>query len=111
MYYILAALLRGIPDNTLNLLINVIGSQEVQLMNAFTRSIMQIVQGAAKAFTSFPAAIACAFAFTLVTIVRIYLDWPANKDYNFLFNCLHWSFALAQFRRLTAKEEKYDKNQ
>lgn len=71
-------------------------------MNAFTRSIMQIVQGAAKAFTSFPAAIACALAFTLVTIVRIYLDWPENKDYNFLFNCLHWSFAFGAFFSMAA---------
>ena len=63
-------------------------------MNSFTRSIMQIVQGATKAFTNFPAAIACAAAFTVVTMVRIYLDWPINKDYNFLFNCLHWSFAF-----------------
>ena len=63
-------------------------------MNGFTSSIMNVLKGAAKAFTRFPASIACALAFTLVTIVRIYLDWPENKEYNFLFNCLHWSFAF-----------------
>lgn len=71
-------------------------------MNSFTRSIMQIVEGAAKAFTSFPASIACALAFTLVTIVRIHLDWPENKDYNFLFNCLHWSFAFGAIFSMAA---------
>ena len=71
-------------------------------MNSFTRSMMQIAQGAAKAFTSFPASIACALAFTLVTIVRIHLDWPENKDYNFLFNCLHWSFAFGAIFSMAA---------
>ena len=71
-------------------------------MNSFTRSIMQIAQGAIKALTNFPAAIACAAAFTAVTMVRIYLDWPQQKDYLFLFNCLHWSLGFGAVFSTTA---------
>jgi len=71
-------------------------------MNAITRSIRQILQGALKAFQTFPAAIACALAFAIVTMVRIQLEWPEQEAYNFLFNCLHWSFALGAVFSLTA---------
>ena len=63
-------------------------------MNVLSRSISQIFQGAVKAFQTFPAAIGCALAFAIVTIIRIYLDWPQQEAFNFLFNCLHWSFAV-----------------
>jgi len=63
-------------------------------MNGFSRSIATSFKGAGKAFLSFPAVIACAAGFTLVTIIRIHLDWPLQEPYNFLFGCLHWSFAF-----------------
>jgi hypothetical protein len=63
-------------------------------MNAFTRSISQISKGAVKAFQTFPAAIASALAFAIVTMIRIQLDWPQQEAYNFLCNSLHWAFAL-----------------
>lgn len=63
-------------------------------MNGFTKSIRQVFQGAFKAFQTFPASIACALAFATVTIIRIQLDWPQQEPLNFLFNCLHWSFAV-----------------
>lgn len=63
-------------------------------MNAFTKSITQIIKGAAKAFETFPAVILFAFAFMAVTMVRIQIDWPQQEPYNFLFNCLHLSFAF-----------------
>lgn len=63
-------------------------------MNVFFRSVTQIFQGAFKAFRTFPAAIASAFAFAVVTMIRIQLDWPQQEPYNFLFNSLHWAFAL-----------------
>lgn len=63
-------------------------------MNAFTRSISQVLQGAANALKTFPAAIVSAAAFAIVTIIRIHLEWPEQESFNFLFNCLHWSFAL-----------------
>lgn len=63
-------------------------------MNSFTRSITQIFRGAAKAFETFPASILSVFGFAIVTMIRIQLDWPKQEPYNFLFNCLHWSFAL-----------------
>lgn len=71
-------------------------------MNAFTRSISQISKGAVKAFQTFPAALASALAFALVTMVRIQLDWPQQEAYNFLFNCLHWSFAMGAVFSLAA---------
>jgi hypothetical protein len=63
-------------------------------MNSFTQSIMDAFNGAIKATGTFPAAILNAFAFAIVTMIRIQLDWPQQEAYNFLFNCLHWSFAL-----------------
>ncbi len=63
-------------------------------MNVFIRSISNISKGAVGAFQTFPAAIACALAFAIVTIIRIQMDWPQQEACNFLFNCLHWAFAL-----------------
>lgn len=63
-------------------------------MNSITQSIMDAFKGAIKATGTFPAAILNALAFAVVTIIRIQLDWPRQEAYNFLFNCLHWSFAL-----------------
>mgnify|MGYP001493833635 CR=1 FL=1 len=71
-------------------------------MNTFTRSISQVLTGAAKAFRTFPAAVISALAFMAVTMVRIQLDWPQQEAYNFLLNCLHWSFALGAIFGLTA---------
>ena len=71
-------------------------------MNAFTRSISQLFKGAVKAFQTFPATIACALAFTIVTMIRIQLDWPQQEAYNFLFNCLHWTFAFGAIFSLAA---------
>lgn len=63
-------------------------------MNNFKRSIKQVFAGAVDALKTFPASIGCAFGFAIVTIIRIQLDWPQQEPFNFLFNCLHWSFAL-----------------
>ena len=62
-------------------------------MNSLIQSISKIFGGAVRAFQTFPAAIICALSFTVVTLVRIQLDWPAQEPYNLLFNCLHWAFA------------------
>ena len=71
-------------------------------MNTFTRSIAQIFKGAIKAFQTFPVTIACALAFSLVTLVRIQIDWPQQEAYNLLFNSLHWAFALGGLSGLAA---------
>ncbi|MDD3537821.1 MAG: DUF4153 domain-containing protein, partial [Eubacteriales bacterium] len=63
-------------------------------MNKWKQSILKIAKDSGEAFQTFPATMLCAVAFALVTIVRIQLDWPQQEPYNFLFNCLHWSFAL-----------------
>jgi hypothetical protein len=66
------------------------------------QSISNIFKGALKAFRTFPASIGCALAFAVVTAIRIQLDWPQQEPYNFLFNCLHWSFALGAVFSMTA---------
>lgn len=79
-------------------------------MNILNRSLTQLKKTAMKAFQTFPAAIANAIAFSLVTIVRIHLDWQEQEAYNFLFNCLHWSFALGaifSLASITAAKSRY----
>jgi len=71
-------------------------------MGSFIQSISKIFKSSIKAFEKFPVVIANAFAFSIVTIIRIHLDWPEQEAYNFLFNCLHWSFALGAIFSLTA---------
>ena len=72
------------------------------MKNIFAKSISQIFTGAVKAFRMFPATIACALGFAVVTMIRIQLDWQQQAPYNFLFNCLHWSFALGAVFSLAA---------
>ena len=71
-------------------------------MNTFTKSIRQAFQGVFKAFQTFPASIGCALAFAVVTAIRIQLDWPQQEPLNFLFNCLHWAFAVGVVFSLAA---------
>jgi len=71
-------------------------------MNSFIRSVSQVMRGAAQAFQTFPAAIGCALAFAIVTMVRIHMDWPQQESYNFLLNCLHWALALGAVFSLAA---------
>lgn len=81
------------------------------MQNAFTRSVTQVFKGSAKAFQTFPAAIACALAFAIVTMIRIQLDWPQQEPYNFLFNCLHWSFAMGaifSLATITAAQSRFN---
>lgn len=64
-------------------------------MNTFTRSIVQIFKGAARAFQTFPATIASALAFAVVTMVRIQLDYPIQDAYQEIITSLQWSLALS----------------
>lgn len=79
-------------------------------MNSFTQSVIKVFEGAVKALETFPAAIISAFAFAVVTMIRINLEWPQQEPYNFLFNCLHWSFALgaiASLALITIAQSRY----
>jgi hypothetical protein len=71
-------------------------------MREILNSISRVLSGAARAFKTFPAAVGCAGGFSAVTLVRIFLDWPRNDAYNFLFSCLHWAFALGAILGLAA---------
>lgn len=80
-------------------------------MNIFTQSVSRIMKGALKAFQTFPVAIGCALAFAIVTMIRIQLDWPQQEPYNFLFNSLHWAFALGavfSLAAITAAQSRYN---
>jgi len=63
-------------------------------MNVLTHSIIRLAQGAVKSFKNFPVTIGSGLAFAVVALIRIQLDWPQQEPVNFVFNCLHWSFAL-----------------
>lgn len=80
-------------------------------MNIFMNSINKVFKSSVKAFETFPAAIGNAFAFAVVTMVRIQLDWPQQEPLNFLFNSLHWAFAFGAIYSLAAitfAQSKYD---
>lgn len=63
-------------------------------MNSLKESILRVFKGASTALFNYPSTIGYAFAFTLVTFVRIQMDWPEQQSFNFLFNCLHLSLAF-----------------
>ncbi len=71
-------------------------------MNALSRSVGLVFQGAVKAFRTFPMAVASALAFSIVTAIRIQLEWADQEAWNFLFNSLHWTFAIGAFFSLMA---------
>ncbi len=71
-------------------------------MNNLKASIIKIAKAALNTFKAFPAANACALGFTLITMIRIQLDWPEQEAYNFLFNCLHLGFSVGVFFSLAA---------
>ncbi|MDD3169916.1 MAG: DUF4153 domain-containing protein, partial [Eubacteriales bacterium] len=52
-----------------------------------------------------------AFAFSVVTLIRIQLDWPQQEPYNFLFNCLHFAFAFGavfSMAAITIAQSRYN---
>ncbi len=70
-------------------------------MENVIRVISKVFKGAIKAFERYPAVIANAAAFSIITIIRIHLDLQQQEAYNFIFNCLHLSFALGAIFSLT----------
>lgn len=80
-------------------------------MNALTRSVKKVFEGALSAFKSYPASMASAVGFAIVTIIRIHLEWPEQQTYNFLFNCLHLAFSVGAIFSLmttTAAQSRYN---
>lgn len=80
-------------------------------MESLIRSTSKVFKGSAKALERYPIVIANAVAFSIVTIIRIHMDWPKQEAYNFLFNCLHLSFALGAIFSLaliTAVKSRYN---
>jgi len=71
-------------------------------MKVLPLASVRALQEAARAFSRFPASLACAAAFTFVTMARIYLDWPREQSYQFLFSCLHWALGFGAVFSLAA---------
>jgi len=83
-------------------------------MNTFVRSVVKTFEGMLLSFKRYPETIACALAFSLVTIVRIHLDWEEQKAYNFILNALHWTFAfgaLFSLALVTFEKSRMNKRQ
>ena len=81
------------------------------MKNAFAKPIFQKILSAATTFRTFPTAIGSAVGFAIVTLIRINLNWEQQLPYNFLFNCLHWSFALGavfSLAAITAARSRYE---
>ena len=79
-------------------------------MNALTQ-FLKLLKDGKKAFKTYPVVIGSGIAFTIVTIIRIQLDWQYQEPYNFLFNCLHLAFAVGgafSLALLTAEKIKYN---
>lgn len=76
-----------------------------------TQAVLKVIKSAVIAFERYPAVIINAAAFTIVTLVRIQLDWPVYEPYDFVLNCLMLSFALGAILGLAAiahAQSKYD---
>ncbi|MGE4276679.1 MAG: DUF4153 domain-containing protein [Lawsonibacter sp.] len=71
-------------------------------MGTIFQSVIRVFKGSFMALKRYPASIGCAVAFSIVTMIRIQLDWQQQRPYQFLFNCLHWSLALGAIVSLTA---------
>lgn len=80
-------------------------------MSTIKESIIKSLQRAFLTFQTFPVVLASALGFTLVTLVRIWMDWPQQEPYNFLFNCLHLAFSMSAIFGLAAiamVQERYN---
>lgn len=64
-------------------------------MSTIKQSVIKSLQRASLTVKTFPVTLASAAGFTIVTLIRIWMDWPQQEDYNFLFNCLHLSLAAS----------------
>ncbi|MBN2898995.1 MAG: DUF4153 domain-containing protein [Clostridia bacterium] len=72
-------------------------------MNTFKELSIQLFRRGTNTFKYYPASMLSALGFALVTIVRIHLEWSDQEAYNFIFNCLHWTFAAGAVVGLMAK--------
>lgn len=82
-------------------------------MSIINRSIIRSFKSAVNTVQTFPVSIISAFAFAIVTIIRIQIDWPEQESYNFLFNCLHLSLATSAvfgLASITAVQSRINQN-
>lgn len=80
-------------------------------MTSIKESIQSSLQRALQTFQTFPVTLVSAVGFTIVTLIRIWMDWPQQEDYNLLFNCLHLAFASAAIfgmAAITAVQKRFN---
>lgn len=71
-------------------------------MPTLKASSILLFRRAVRTFQYYPASMLSAIGFAMVTIIRIHLDWQDQEAYNFLFNCLHWTFSAGAIVGLSA---------
>lgn len=64
-------------------------------MTSIKESVLKVYKGALKSFSDYPISMISALLFSVVTIVRIHMDWELQQSYSLLLNSLHFSLALA----------------
>ena len=63
-------------------------------MNSLRLGIEKIFKGAARSFYRFPAAIVSAIVISIVSIVKITMEWEVQESYNLLFDSIQIAFVL-----------------
>ncbi len=71
-------------------------------MNQLGKSIEKTWKGAFEAVATFPITSMNAILFTIVTMIRIQLEWPQQEPYSLLFSSFHWAFGFGAIFGLMA---------
>lgn len=64
-------------------------------MSGIKESVLKVYKGAIKSFSDYPVSMISALLFSLVTVVRIQMEWEVQQDFSLLLNSLHFALALA----------------
>lgn len=81
-------------------------------MNKLTTKIKDAASRSVDTIWRYPTSIALAVGFTIITFIRIYLDYTDQIPYNFILTCLHMTFGASTFIGLLStawSEQKEDK--
>lgn len=69
-------------------------------MNKLKQSLRELFIRSVDTIRRFPASIALAVGFTVVTFIRIYMDFPEQLAYNYLLTCSHMAIGAGMFAGL-----------
>lgn len=84
-------------------------------MNKLKQSLRELFIRSVDTLRRFPASIVLAIGFTIVTFIRIYMDFPEQIAYNYLLTCSHMAIGVGMFTGLfltawTGADPKSEKN-